>query len=64
VDVTSLPAYQRAEAKNAGAIAMWTVGGAAAVTGLVLTLLNEPRPAERRPVVLPTGNGAVLHMSF
>jgi hypothetical protein len=63
-DITSLDEYQRAETKNAVAISMWTVGGAAAVTGAVLVILNQPRAIERRPVVVPTGTGAVLHMSF
>jgi hypothetical protein len=64
VEVTTLPAFERAEAKNAVAITMWTVGGATAITGLVLVLVNQPQPAERRPIIVPTGNGAALHMSF
>jgi hypothetical protein len=64
VDIEALDEYQRAETKNALAISAWTVGGAAAVTGAVLVFLNQPRAAERRPIIVPTGNGAALHMSF
>jgi hypothetical protein len=64
VDITALDEYRSAQTKNGVAISLWAVGGAAVVTGAVLVIWNQPRAVEQKPVVLPTGNGAVLHVSF
>jgi tetratricopeptide (TPR) repeat protein len=60
------PRYQRAQIKNGFGISLYVVGGAVAVTGAVLAVLNQPhmRFEARRVQLVPTRNGVSLAVPF
>jgi hypothetical protein len=60
------PQFRRAQIKTGVAISFYVAGGAAAITGAVLAILNQPhmRYERARPQVVPTGNGVSLRVPF
>jgi hypothetical protein len=51
--------------ENIAGLSLITVGGAAAIAGLVGVYLNQPHSViEHGPMILPTGNGAVASWTF
>jgi len=56
--------HDSAQLKGKIGVAMMTVGGAAAITGVVLAILDRPRRVAPNVEVAPTGNGVAVFGRF
>ena len=56
--------HDSAHLKGNVGIAMMTVGGAAAITGVVLAILDRPKRVTPNIEVAPTPGGAVLSVTW